>query len=204
MQAEVLVVDVIGQGAILWRGNKVDITGKVILMNLKDFNHHLTSLVQVLTINLDFDRGGVLLLITSSKGDPIRNKMNFEVEVFLLESTLEDDVNVIATVKSWGHLANESSRANIVARRKAMGAKEDTVVLEPLEETGIELQVAKGLDRPEANKHMKRFVVLGVASRGILETSKILLHKGSVGGDVARKHQSAMGCRRLDGKENVG
>jgi hypothetical protein len=204
MQAEVLVIDVVGHGAVGRRGDKVDVAGEVIPMKLENFNHYLTGLIQVLTVNLDFDRGGVSLLITSAEGDPIGNKMNFEVKVFLLESTLDDDVNGIAAVKSWGHLANESSRANIVARRKSMGAEENTVVLEPLEKTGIELQVAKGLDRPEANKHTKRFVILGVASRGILETSKILLHNGSVGGDVAREHQSAMGCRRFDGKENVG
>jgi hypothetical protein len=60
------------------------------------------------------------------------------------------------------------------------------------------------LSRPEANKHTKRFIVLWVASRGVLKTSKILLHNGFVGGDVAGEHKSAMGGRRIDGKENVG
>jgi hypothetical protein len=86
VNAKVLVVGVVVHGAVRGRGDKIDIMGEIGLLGFEEFDHHLSSLVQVLSVNMNLNRGSVTFLITGAEGGTIRDDVNFKVEVFCFKA----------------------------------------------------------------------------------------------------------------------
>ena len=144
MGMQVLVKEFIWHGSIGGGGDKKDVFGKVGTFAFEDFNHELAGLLQVLSINLDFNSCGVAFVVTFATRDPIRGEANFKVGVVCLDHCLNDFVHGIAAMEGGRHVAEETGRSNVVGVGKAMGAKEEVVGFEPVEDAVVALKVPDG------------------------------------------------------------
>ena len=102
---QVLVKEFIGHGSIGGGGDEEDVFRQVGTFGFKDFNHEFSGLLQVLSVNLDFNGRGVAFIVAFATWDPVRGEANFKVGVMFLDHGLDDLVHGITAVEGGRHVA---------------------------------------------------------------------------------------------------
>jgi hypothetical protein len=203
MEMKVLVVGFICHGAISRGGNEIKLFGHVVGVSVEDFNDEFTGPMKKLFVNPDFDDGGMDFIRAFANGDAVRDKLDFEVDISLLDGVLDNTVNNVLAMEVWMHHRDEPGGGDVEGFAKAMITKEKVVPLNPSVESGVELKVTECPVTLEMYEDAASLGLFVVPARSILETTEILAD-GVVKRKISGLTKSRRRRRSINGENGVG
>ena len=107
------------------QGYEVNISGDVIRLLLKDFDHHFVNKVDRCAVNEDFHSISCALLFRLAIWNVSGNEADLKVKSFLVSSGVNDIHHSVMAVHSRQQVTEESSRKDIICGGETMSAKEN-------------------------------------------------------------------------------